>query len=734
MYPQPNSRIPIPGGFVRSGKRRDGVRWDTLAKMVLLAIVAATARASHDDSVGARYVDGGGANVGSCLDHHAPCASIQYALRQAESGHTVKVAAGIYDASDLDPNELFFGGKRAAGGYSEASHYETQSRVENRTVLLGVDSRYRQAMMRQGFSWAVDRASAERGLFDDSTPAALQAKAVAPATCTQGLAGQFPCRNVDFLSQISLANFSSRPVSAANVWGFVDLNDNREYAVIGLSNSTAVIDVTDPANPREVASVAGNNSVWREIKIYQYRDTAAGRYRAYAYVTTEASGSGLQIIDLSGLPNSITLAGTLRDTNTQHTAYVSNVDYATNVALPGAQAFLYLAGSNLNGGAWRAYNLANPAIPQLVGTAPTGSGYMHDSSSILIADSRTNQCDQGHNPCEVLIDFNVETVDLWDVTDKARPVRLSSTAYPNATYSHSGWPTADQRRIIVHDELEEIRAGLNTQIYTLNIDDLRAPTAQISFRGPNTTTDHNGYSKGNKYYVSHYRRGLVVFDSSNPQQLNEVASFDTFLSPSADSAGTDGAWGVYPYLPSGTILISDIDNGLFMLREQTVAANSAGRIGFVSSNGAVTEGTATITARVQRLAGSTGAVSVDYATVNGTAIAGTDFTSTAGTLQWATGEQGEKTIAVPIANNTIVTGSRNFQVSLANLSGGAVLDGAASFSVTIQEDDVAPPPPPPATSGGGGGSISIAWLWVMLALVALGPLRVLRSRRPGDPA
>ena len=71
------------------------------------------------------------------------------------------------------------------------------------------------------------------------------------------------------------------------------------------------------------------------------------------------------------------------------------------------------------------------------------------------------------------VDFNENTVDLWDVTDKTAPVMLSSTTYSDASYTHSGWPTADQRRIFVHDETDEIFGGLNTQIYTMNVDDLR---------------------------------------------------------------------------------------------------------------------------------------------------------------------------------------------------------------------------------------------------------------------
>jgi hypothetical protein len=144
---------------------------------------------------------------------------------------------------------------------------------------------------------------------------------------------------------------------------------------------------------------------------------------------------------------------------------------------------------------------------------------------------------------------------------------LSATTYPTASYVHSGWPTEDNRYVVVHDELDELRRGLNTHIYTLDIGSLVAPTLVTSYTGPLTATDHNGYTRGNRYYVSHYKRGLVIFDITNPTALTEIGSFDTYLSPSANTAGTDGNWGVYPFLPSGTILVSDIENGLFLLRK-----------------------------------------------------------------------------------------------------------------------------------------------------------------------
>ncbi len=695
--------------------KRHYLRWAGL----LLAGIATIASA-HDDTVGARYVDPDGVNVADCRAHHEPCRSIQYALAKAERGNTVKVAAGVYDLSGVPPENFLFGAKHAQGGYSEEGHYEIQDPEANPTILIGVDPRYRQQMMHLGFKWASNKVAAWLGIVDDSPAPALQPAAMAAMACVQGFAGQFPCRNVDFLAQIPLSQFISQPTSAANVWGFVDLNDNHEYAVVGLNNGTSIVDVTDPVNPRQADFVPGNPSPWREVKIYQRFDAAANRYRAYAYITTEAQNSGLQVIDLSGLPNSVSLATTLVDTGRQHTDYVSNIDYSTDVVQPGATPYLYLAGSNVGNGSWRVYSLANPAQPQFIHQV-AGAQYMHDSTSLLITDARTAQCAPGHDPCEILVDYNENTVDLWDVTEKTTPVMLSSTTYNDVSFTHSGWPTADQRRVFVHDELEEIRRGLFTQIYTMNLDDLRNPFIQVSYQGPDTTTDHNGYTKGDLYYVSHYRRGLVVFDVSNPMQLRELAYFDTFLSPAANSAGTDGAWGVYPFFPSGTVVISDINNGLFVLRDHTATLNqSAGRIGFVGTATSVGENGGQARIVVRRNNGFLGAVSVQYATSNGTAMAGGDYTTANGTLNWGAGELDEKTISVPLVNDTVSENDETFRITLSNLTGGAVIDGATTLDVSVTNDDVGAPPVN-GGGGGGGGAMGIELLGLLgLLLLAVG--------------
>jgi choice-of-anchor B domain-containing protein len=701
----------------------------SLTSALALLAIASSVAASHDESLGARFVQPGGTDAGTCLDHHAPCVSIQYALEQAEPGHTVKVGAGIFDLRGVDPATFLHGPVHATGGYGNADHYYESRPLQVQSIVTGIDARYRNALAVRGFYWAESVAAAQRNVFSFAGGTALQPAQAAPADCVQGMAGQFPCRNLDFLSHIPLAQFSGRPVSAANVWGFVDLNDDREYAVLGLRNGTAIVEVTDPANPREVVTIAGNASPWREVKVYQVHDAISNRWRSYAYVTTEAANSGLQIIDLSGLPQTAALAATNMDTSSQHTLYISNIDYSTNAALPGTTPMLFVAGSNLSPGSWRAYSLANPAFPQFVSSAPLG-GYMHDSTSLVVTDSRAAQCSPGHNPCEVLVDFNVDQVQLWDVTDESQPMLLGSATNPNNRYIHSGWPTANATHVIFHDELEEIQLGLPTRLYTLDLANLRAPRVVTSYTGPTGSTDHNGYARGDHYYVSHYRRGVAVFDASNPEALAEVAHFDNYLVPSTNTAGTDGTWGVYPFLPSGNLLVSDIENGLFVLRDLTRNFDAgSGRVGFAELSLAAAESAGTVNVRVQRTLGRVGAVSVQYATAGGSATEGADYTAASGTLSWSAGDLADKIIAIPVADDTSVEGAETLIVTLSALTGGSTLDGSSTLTVSITDNDSNPPP---SGGGGGGGSTDLVLLALLAGvLLARGTARLRRRPRAG---
>lgn len=403
------------------------------------------------------------------------------------------------------------------------------------------------------------------GGHDEEGPVPMSLLEMASSTCVGGFAGEYPCNGIDFMSRVPLSSFTGSPLSASNLWGYVDLDDNREYAIIGLRNGTGVVDVTDPVNPVIVGHIAGVSSQWREMKVYQFWNASASRWDAYAYVTTEGSGGGIQIIDLTQLPNSVSLANTWTGVSTSHTDHVSNINYSTNVSNnPNFPPILYISGSNKGG--LRFVSLANPTNLTEIGFW-TGT-YSHDTYAHVFTDARANQCAPGHNPCEVVFSFaGSPGLKIIDVTDKSAPVTLSTFTYPQLGYTHSGWISSDGNHLYLHDELDEQNFGVNGRIYTIDITNLTAPFVSNIHTTGNAAIDHNGYTIGNKFYFSNYTRGIGVLDVTNPNAPVELAFFDTY--PANNTATFNGAWGVYPYLPSGNIIISDIQRGLIVVKEQT---------------------------------------------------------------------------------------------------------------------------------------------------------------------
>ena len=136
-------------------------------------------------------------------------------------------------------------------------------------------------------------------------PSAAPPQPPTPCDPISGKAGIYPCKNIDFLAHISLDQFTGQHGAASDIWGWVDLNDQHEYAIIGLQNGTAVVDVTDPQNPSEISMIPGKSATWRDIKVYQFFDNQANRWKAYAYVTVDKPDEpqALQIIDLTGITN-----------------------------------------------------------------------------------------------------------------------------------------------------------------------------------------------------------------------------------------------------------------------------------------------------------------------------------------------------------------------------------------------------------------------------------------------
>ena len=535
---------------------------------------------AHDGGFPFRYVAPNGVDSGGCHDPASPCRTILYAVDQAIPGDEIRVASGAYYFPYSELALLWSEVIPIRGGYSLDNAFTIQNPAAHPTYLIGLPQEYEALAKTQGFILIRDAKMIElgsAGVVTGDSPAPFAEIAgqnpTAFTRCVNGFAETYPCQGVDLLSRIPLDQFSSEPTSANDIWGYVDLDDNREYALIGLRNGTAVVNISDPLNPVEVGVIPGPNTVWRDIKVFQFYNESQSRWDAYAYVVADLVNQGLQIIDLSQLPDSISLANTYSGFNRAHNIYLSDVDYTTGLTQSGSTAYAYILGSEHNLGGFRILDLSNPTAP-LETAAPVTAQYVHDATTFVITDARTVDCAMGHNPCELYVDFNENTVDIWDVTDKSQPYKISATPYGDSAYTHSGWWSADKMYIFIQDELDERYQENNTILRTLDISDLTTPFISRVWEGPTTAIDHNGFTKASHYYMSNYRRGLTILDVSDANQPNDIAFFDTF--PANDNANFNGAWGTYPYLPSGAILVSDIEGGLFVLREQGLAISLTG--------------------------------------------------------------------------------------------------------------------------------------------------------------
>ena len=130
---------------------------------------------------------------------------------------------------------------------------------------------------------------------------------------------------------------------------------------------------------------------------------------------------------------------------------------------------------------------------------------------------------------------------------------------------HQGWLTEDHRFFLIGDELDERDHGVPTRTHVFDMADLDAPVYLYAHELETDATDHNLYVHGSRVFEANYRSGLRVLEFGDlaAGEIREVAFFDTV--PEGDGLALEGAWSVYPYLPSGTILVSDMQGGLFVL-------------------------------------------------------------------------------------------------------------------------------------------------------------------------
>ncbi len=653
--------------------------------IMLASSMCSQAALAHSEKEKSRFVAEQGEDQGQCNNRFRPCKSITYAVQQANKGDKILVAQGTYPiVNEQDLLYLVSDLQPVLGGFDTLDNYQVQQPDRFRSVLVGVPPEYVDELYNKGFTVITDR----KGIDTDSVSLSLEtiqqmSSAQFASPCENGSSAGFECMGISLLSHVPLSDLPTNSGAANDIWGHVDLNDMREYAIIGLLRGIAVVDVTDPTSPKVVGSVLGQPTTWRDIKVYQYYSSSDQRWKAYAYVGADSVTEGLTIIDLSNLPNSISLVTRTTEDQRAHNVYISNVDYTTNTVLPGRSALLHAAGTENFGGAWRSFSLSNPSSPLPSYQLTSGNrarDYSHDTSSLLIDDLRADRdcVDAQNGMCNVMLDFNEDELRLWDHTLSNDATELGSETYPNAQYVHSGWWSENKQYVILHDELDEQRSGINTTVHFFDISDLNSPTLVSSWVGPTRAIDHNGFVRGNRYYMSNYERGLTVLDISNPLSPQEVGYFDTF--GASNNASFNGAWGVYPYLPSGTLLVSDIQGGLYVLRDDTLQA-SDNIVGFAEVHITGQEN-ADLSLQIDK--SGDGAMTVDYHVIYGSA-SNADVVISNGSISWANNDTESKFIPLSLINDRNQEPEELFFVRLANPSGGALNARNTAF-VTIEGD------------------------------------------------
>jgi len=334
----------------------------------------------------------------------------------------------------------------------------------------------------------------------------------------------FPVFSQDFNLQLrSTLEYPGQTL--ANICGYAQ--DGREYALLGARNGMVIVDVTNPSSPVNITQIPGPANLWKEIKVYQH----------YAYVTSEG-GQGLQIIDLSNLPNTNLnshfytgdgiIAGQL---NTIHALHIDTL-----------KGFVYLYGGSLLDGAVKVLDLnADPYNPTYAGKFDA-LGYVHDGFA--------------YNDTLYACHIYSGLLSIVDMSDKSNPVLLGTVQTPGK-FTHNSWLTDDHKHILTTDENENAPSFVTS--YDISDPQDIIELDRVSPNDGNGSIGHNVHVLNDFAITSWYTDGVVISDVHRPDNHVITAWYDTWP-VAVPSDKFDGCWGVYPFLPSGTIVVSNIPN------------------------------------------------------------------------------------------------------------------------------------------------------------------------------
>ncbi len=382
-----------------------------------------------------------------------------------------------------------------------------------------------------------------------------------------GKAGAFECGNASLQSFLPIAAIGGKRGTGMNDnWGWTDPVTKHEIALLGRTDGTSFVDVTDPSNPRYLGDLpktkGSPSSAWRDMKTY----------KDHVFIVSDNAGEhGMQVFDLTRLRTVKT-----PQVFTPDVTY-DRINSAHNIVSNEETGFMYTVGNSGGGetcgGGYHMIDVRDPKHPQFAGcfgdpkTGSAGTGYSHDAQCVTYRGP-----DEKYRGREICIGSNETAISIADLTDKKNPVAISRASYPNVAYAHQGWLTDDQKYFYLDDEGDESKgegeAAKGTRTLVWDVSDLDDPVLVTQFVGTTRAIDHNLYVKGNRMYQANYTSGLRILDITNPREPREVGFFDTH--PGDDGKPSfAGAWSVYPYFKSGTIVVTSIGEGVFFVRDRT---------------------------------------------------------------------------------------------------------------------------------------------------------------------
>ncbi len=329
-------------------------------------------------------------------------------------------------------------------------------------------------------------------------------------------------------AQLNMSLLAQLPLNGkgdgSDIWGYVDEMGN-EYALVGMEDGVSVVDVTNATNPVEVFWVNGAQTMWRDLKTWNDK----------AYITNEG-GNGLMIIDLAPLPGSTSLSvtnytGSTYPFTTAHNLYIDENGYC------------YIFGANNGEGGAIILDLNVPTTHPNFEVGRFNTYYLHDG--MVRGDTLWGGA------------INDGFLTVVDVSNKSNPILMATKVTPSV-FTHNAWISDDGQTVFTTDEKSD------AYIAAYDVSDLGniTETDRVQSSPGMNVIPHNVHVIGNFLVTSYYRDGVTIHDASDPNNIIEVGNYDT--SPLSGN-GFNGCWGVYPWLPSGNVIASDIEGGLFVL-------------------------------------------------------------------------------------------------------------------------------------------------------------------------